>query len=162
MVVCSQPLPGPRAGPGPDKGKGWRGTETAAIQLLRAKSGAKAAVREPKGKKPDRRSQRRRAASGAWPRAVRRAGPGGGRQPHASRPAARLFVLPQRACNAGPPAGAFKEATKPVPTRLQPGDPAEQFRGSLTLVCSIPARTGSGTNEEFTFTALLSTRGKEE
>lgn len=58
--VCSQPLPGLRAGPGPDKGKDWRGTEAAAIRQLRTKPGAgaaKAAGREREGEKPERRGR---------------------------------------------------------------------------------------------------------
>lgn len=105
LVVCSQPLPRPRAGPGLGKGKGWRGTETAVIQQLRNKSGAvaaKAAVRERKGEKHDRRDRKsgaaNRAVSGAWPRPVPRTAldRAAGGSP-ASRPGAGLFVLPQRA-----------------------------------------------------------------
>lgn len=104
LFICSHPLPGPRAGPGPGEGGGWRGTGTAGIQQLAAESGERSAATASclgggKGTKPERRGWKATVTSGAEPRAM----PGGapcqaaGRRPRVSRPAARLFVLPQRA-----------------------------------------------------------------
>lgn len=96
-------------------------------------------TRSPRPEK--RRSEQSRERRLAPACAAHRAGPGGGRQPRI--PAGRRALCPAAArCNAGPRAGAFKEATEPVPTRLQPGDPAEQFWGSLTLARLSPGASG--------------------
>lgn len=149
LVVCSQSLPGPRAGPGPGEGKGWSGTRTAAIQQLGTNSEAAAAKAgrergETRPARPRRQSsQRRRAASGACPAPCRSPRWTRRRERAPCIPARRPALCPSSArCNAGPRAGAFKEATKPVPARLQPGDPAGQSRGSLTLGRLYPGANG--------------------
>lgn len=97
LVVCSQPLPEPRAGPGPGKDKAGqrprlRQFSSSAPSLGRSRRKQQSGDRE--GRKPSggagkAAQPRRRSAHGA--------GAGGGRRTRAARPGARLFVVLQRA-----------------------------------------------------------------
>lgn len=126
----------------PRQGQGWTETETAAIQQLRTKSGAvaaKAAVRGQRGEKAERRGREGSAAKAP----IRSRRWSGRREANPRSPAGSPALCRAAArCNADPPAGVFKEATDPVPTRLQSGDPAEQFRGSLTFGRLCPGANG--------------------